>query len=95
MPRGTILIADDDAAIRTVLNQALARAGYSPRATGNAATRQISASNSLAPAGWTCAVSSDGVVSTPSMRPCPCAHRMSSSFAVAMKILIREAGTNR
>jgi two-component system, NtrC family, nitrogen regulation response regulator GlnG len=38
MPRGTILIADDDAAIRTVLNQALARAGYSPRATGNAAT---------------------------------------------------------
>ena len=35
---GTILIADDDAAIRTVLNQALARAGYSPRATGNAAT---------------------------------------------------------
>src|SRR5688572_633661 len=38
MARGTILIADDDAAIRTVLNQALARAGYSPRATGHAAT---------------------------------------------------------
>lgn len=38
MPRGTILIADDDTAIRTVLNQALARAGYAPRATGNAAT---------------------------------------------------------
>jgi two-component system, NtrC family, nitrogen regulation response regulator GlnG len=38
MSRGTILIADDDTAIRTVLNQALARAGYSPRATGNAAT---------------------------------------------------------
>ena len=38
MPRGTILIADDDSAIRTVLNQALARAGYLPRATGNAAT---------------------------------------------------------
>ncbi|MEZ5849535.1 MAG: nitrogen regulation protein NR(I) [Hyphomicrobiaceae bacterium] len=38
MARGTILIADDDAAIRTVLNQAIARAGYSPRATGNAAT---------------------------------------------------------
>ncbi len=37
MPRGTILIADDDSAIRTVLNQALARAGYSPRATGTAA----------------------------------------------------------
>ncbi len=38
MARGTILIADDDTAIRTVLNQALARAGYVPRATGNAAT---------------------------------------------------------
>jgi two-component system nitrogen regulation response regulator GlnG len=38
MPRGTVLIADDDTAIRTVLNQALARAGYVPRATGNAAT---------------------------------------------------------
>ena len=38
MTQGTILVADDDAAIRTVLNQALARAGYSPRATGNAAT---------------------------------------------------------
>jgi len=38
MAKGNILIADDDSAIRTVLNQALARAGYSPRATGNAAT---------------------------------------------------------
>jgi len=38
MARGTVLIADDDSAIRTVLNQALARAGYIPRATGNAAT---------------------------------------------------------
>ena len=38
MARGTILIADDDTAIRTVLNQALSRAGYAPRATGNAAT---------------------------------------------------------
>ena len=38
MARGTILIADDDTAIRTVLNQALARAGYSPRTTSNAAT---------------------------------------------------------
>lgn len=38
MRQGTILIADDDAAIRTVLNQALARAGYAPRATGNAST---------------------------------------------------------
>ncbi len=35
---GHILIADDDAAIRTVLNQALARAGYRPQATGNVAT---------------------------------------------------------
>ena len=38
MGRGNVLIADDDAAIRTVVNQALARAGYSPRATSNAAT---------------------------------------------------------
>ena len=38
MARGTILIADDDSAIRTVLNQAFARAGYAPRTTGNAAT---------------------------------------------------------
>jgi two-component system nitrogen regulation response regulator GlnG len=38
MAKGTILIADDDTAIRTVLNQALARAGYLPRATSNAAT---------------------------------------------------------
>src|SRR5262245_36185679 len=37
MAGGTILIADDDSAIRTVLNQAFARAGYAPRATGNAA----------------------------------------------------------
>ena len=35
---GSILIADDDAAIRTVLNQALSRAGYEVRSTGNAAT---------------------------------------------------------
>ncbi|MDX2264638.1 MAG: nitrogen regulation protein NR(I) [Hyphomicrobiales bacterium] len=38
MGRGNVLVADDDAAIRTVVNQALARAGYSPRATSNAAT---------------------------------------------------------
>jgi two-component system nitrogen regulation response regulator GlnG len=38
MPTGNILIADDDAAIRTVLNQALARAGYEVRTTGQAAT---------------------------------------------------------
>ncbi len=38
MAQGSVLIADDDSAIRTVLNQALARAGYAPRATGNAAT---------------------------------------------------------
>jgi two-component system nitrogen regulation response regulator GlnG len=37
MPAGTILIADDDAAIRTVLNQALGRAGYDVRTTGSAA----------------------------------------------------------
>ncbi len=34
----TILIADDDRSIRTVLTQALARAGYQVRATSNAAT---------------------------------------------------------
>ena len=33
----TILIADDDQAIRTVLTQALARAGYEVKAAGNAA----------------------------------------------------------
>src|SRR5882724_2426987 len=38
MAGGTVLIADDDSAIRTVLNQAFVRAGYAPRATGNAAT---------------------------------------------------------
>jgi len=37
MPVGTILVADDDAAIRTVLNQALGRAGYDVRTTGTAA----------------------------------------------------------
>ncbi|MFD1197136.1 nitrogen regulation protein NR(I) [Brucella gallinifaecis] len=35
-PTGTILVADDDAAIRTVLNQALSRAGYDVWATSNA-----------------------------------------------------------
>lgn len=34
----TIILADDDAAIRTVLTQALQRAGYDVRATGNAMT---------------------------------------------------------
>lgn len=34
----TILVADDDAAIRTVLNQALSRQGYAVRITGSAAT---------------------------------------------------------
>jgi two-component system nitrogen regulation response regulator GlnG len=38
MPLGTILIADDDTAIRTVLTQALNRAGYEVRATGQAGT---------------------------------------------------------
>src|SRR6266571_2208260 len=45
MPAGSILVADDDTAIRTVLNQALSRAGYEVRITSNAATlwRWISA----------------------------------------------------
>jgi two-component system, NtrC family, nitrogen regulation response regulator GlnG len=38
MPSGQILVADDDAAIRTVLGQALSRAGYEVRSTGNGAT---------------------------------------------------------
>jgi two-component system nitrogen regulation response regulator GlnG len=38
MPARNILVADDDAAIRTVLNQALSRAGYEVRSTSNAAT---------------------------------------------------------
>ncbi|MAW86584.1 MAG: nitrogen regulation protein NR(I) [Phyllobacteriaceae bacterium] len=38
MANGTVLVADDDAAIRTVLNQALARAGYDVRVTSNAGT---------------------------------------------------------
>src|SRR3989440_7333097 len=38
MSLGNILVADDDGAIRTVLNQALSRAGYNVRLTSNAAT---------------------------------------------------------
>jgi len=34
----TVLVADDDSAIRTVIGQALERAGYEVRTTGNAAT---------------------------------------------------------
>lgn len=34
----TILVADDDRAIRTVLTQALARLGHEVRSAGNAAT---------------------------------------------------------
>jgi two-component system nitrogen regulation response regulator GlnG len=37
MSAGTILVCDDDSAIRTVLNQALGRAGYDVRTTGTAA----------------------------------------------------------
>ncbi len=38
MSSATVLVADDDAAIRTVLNQALSRAGYTVRLTSNAGT---------------------------------------------------------
>ena len=38
MENKTILLADDDAAIRTVLNQAITRAGYEVRTTSNIAT---------------------------------------------------------
>ncbi len=37
MPTGHIIVADDDAAIRTVLSQALSRAGYEVRTTGTVA----------------------------------------------------------
>jgi two-component system nitrogen regulation response regulator GlnG len=38
MSPGTVLVADDDAAIRTVVTQALTRAGYDVRAASNAST---------------------------------------------------------
>ena len=38
MSEGTVLIADDDRAIRTVLSQSLGREGFDVRTTGNAAT---------------------------------------------------------
>ena len=38
MTAPTVLVADDDGAIRTVVSQALGRAGFEVRATGNAAT---------------------------------------------------------
>jgi len=38
MTSGTVLVADDDAAIRTVVTQALTRAGYDVRAASNAAS---------------------------------------------------------
>ncbi|HEY4635007.1 MAG TPA: response regulator, partial [Rhodospirillales bacterium] len=38
MTAPTILVGDDDGAIRTVVSQALGRAGFEVRATGNAAT---------------------------------------------------------
>jgi two-component system nitrogen regulation response regulator GlnG len=38
MTTATILIADDDKAIRTVLTQALGRLGHEVRTTGHAAT---------------------------------------------------------
>lgn len=38
MNKGNILVADDDAAIRTILSQALFRAGYNVRITSNATT---------------------------------------------------------
>ncbi len=38
MSKGTVLVADDDGAIRTVLNQAISKAGYEVRLTSNAST---------------------------------------------------------
>ena len=52
MPTGNILVAEDDAAIRTVLNQALARAGYEVRTTGQAATLWTWAAQVQSVAAW-------------------------------------------
>ena len=38
MSKATILVADDDRAVRTVLGQALSREGYEVRSTANAST---------------------------------------------------------
>ena len=38
MSKGTVLVADDDKAIRTVLTQALGRAGFDVRAASTAAS---------------------------------------------------------
>ena len=38
MSGATVLVADDDRSVRTVLTQALGRAGHEVRSTGNAAT---------------------------------------------------------
>jgi two-component system nitrogen regulation response regulator GlnG len=38
MGKGHVLIADDDAAIRTVLQRAMAQAGFEPQVTSNAST---------------------------------------------------------
>ena len=38
MTPSTVLVADDDAGIRTVIGQALERAGYQVRVTSNATT---------------------------------------------------------
>ena len=46
MAAGHILVADDDAAIRTVLSQALTRAGYEVRVTGTAGDRKSTRLNS-------------------------------------------------
>ena len=38
MAEGTVLVADDDSGVRTVIGHALGREGYEVRSTGNAAT---------------------------------------------------------
>ena len=43
MSKGTVLVADDDKAIRTVLTQALGRAGFDVRASSTAAAFSASA----------------------------------------------------
>jgi DNA-binding NtrC family response regulator len=70
MPTGTILVADDDAAIRTVLNQALSRAGYTVRLTSNASTlwRWVSAGDGDL-------VITDVVMPDENIFRCPAAHQ--------------------
>ena len=81
MPAGSILVADDDAAIRTVLNQALSRAGYEVRSTGNAATLWR----------WISQGDGDLIITDVLLPDDPAIHRLDNSgdLAVAGEALLR------